>query len=238
MERFNRFRRRSTLVLAVAAAWLGAPGAWAAPIPASDTYLSFTLSAQPGVGRIAFDGGTSPLVGQALDVLVFKGVSTPSNTNEMTLIEDGTLSFTSGAFLAGESGGREWLFAPGGSVTIRGGVPLLGLPAGTTLLSGSFDDVVRVNGLGDRGLKVQAGAFFNSVHPALAAHLGLPTDGTPYYGALATLFAADGDSPSAFSSNGYTSGEVTTAPVPEPSTALVFLTAAAGGLAWRRRPSR
>lgn len=235
MRRMDGCRSAALAILAAGTLVLGSAEGRGAPISLSGPYLSFTLNAQPGLGRIAFDGGASPLVGNGLGVLAFQGVATTRNGDELTLIEDGSLSFTTGAFQGNARDGREWDFAAGGAITITGGISRLGIPTGSTLMTGSFNDQVLVNGVGDGGLMVQAGAFFNAVNPVLAAHLGLPTDGTPYHGGIATLFAADGLSPGAFSSEGYTSGQVTTAPVPEPGATLVFLVAFVGGLGWMRR---
>lgn len=235
---FLRWSGRAALAILAFGLGLGSRRVEAAPLPLADSYLSFTLNAQPGQGRITFDGGPNPLVGTDLGVLVFKGISTTQNSDEMTKIVGGALNFTTGPFQGGTPDGRHWEFGPGGSLTITGGIPLLGLPPGTPLLAGTFDGPVEVVGVGDRGLKVQSGAFFNTINPVLAAHLGLPADGTPYFGALATLFAAEGASPGGFASSGYTSGDVTTAPVPEPASVLVFAVGIIGGLAWRRRVGR
>ena len=58
---------------------------------------------------------------------------------------------------------------------------------------------------------------------------------TQYVGGLSTLFAASGTAPGAFSSNGYTSGQLTTTPVPEPTTLAVFILTLGTGLAYLRR---
>jgi hypothetical protein len=77
------------------------------------------------------------------------------------------------------------------------------------------------------------------VNPALAAYFGLPTGGAMSTGVLTTIFAAAGSPPSGFTSNGFSSGDVTSSPslaaVPEPGALAVFGILATGGIAYLHR---
>jgi PEP-CTERM motif len=237
MMTMRRSRRLAVLGLALAASFMHAGWARAAQ-------LSFNLNAQPGEGRIAYAGGAAPLVGGNLGVLTVKGLDTPNSHDEALAVEKGTLNFSTGAFTNATpanpgvtSSAQNWNFAPGGSLTVSGGIPSLGIADGTPLLTGAFTDSTFVRSLGVADLKVQGGAVFNVVNSQLAAYFGMPTGASAYVGGLSTMFAAAGTAPGAFSSSGYTSGQITTTPVPEPTTFVVLAVAFGAGFAWRRRRS-
>jgi hypothetical protein len=82
---------------------------------------------------------------------------------------------------------------------------------------------------------VQSGAFFNVVNDKLGAYFGLPVGGTAYAGLLTTQFASDASPGATFSSSGFSGGQVTTTPVPEPAALAAFGLVLGGGLAWLRR---
>jgi hypothetical protein len=227
--------RSAVFALALAAVLMHATAARAA-------YMSFSLNAQPGAGRISFAGMGAPLVGTDLGVLAVKGLDTPSNADVALALSNGSLNFSTGTYTGATpenaslpTSPKDFHYAPGGTLTISGGVPALGIPNGTPLLTGSFSDSAFVRPIGTANLDVQGGAFINVVNDKLAQYFGLPVGGTLYTGGLSTLFAAIGDSAGAFSSTGYTNGQVTTTPVPEPTTLAVFAVALGSGLAWYHR---
>lgn len=115
-----------------------------------------------------------------------------------------------------------WRFGSGGSITITGGVQLQGstnIPAGTTLLSGTFDSAF-VQDLGS-SFKVTFGSFTDTKHPDLLAYYGLAP--SPFEGALTLLFGSVntgvGD---AFTSTSVFSGSVVNTPVPVPAALWLF----------------
>ena len=199
--------------------------------------LSVTLSPQSGEGLIKYAGGSSALDGEKIGVDSVTGLNTPNNGPSTKLpVVHGSLSFNTGAFLGGDASGTQWDFAGGGHVTVEGTIPSLGINTEKVLLTGAFSDPSFVKSLNNGGgLKVQGGAFFSVVDPTLAAYFGLPTGGVLYSGGLSTLFKAEGTSPNAFSSNGFTGGTLTVSPVPEPGMLVVFGSLAVGGAAWVRR---
>ncbi|MFO0908489.1 MAG: PEP-CTERM sorting domain-containing protein [Isosphaeraceae bacterium] len=227
--------------------WAVAVGLSVAAGTAHASYLSFNLNAQPGSGRISYKGGSNPLEGTDLGILTVKGIDTPSQDGEALLVNKGTLNFKTGPSLTSAqpsvtSAATEWNFSAGGSLTVSGGIPALGIPDGTPLVTGSFSDPSFVRSLHTgplpgTDLKVQGGAFVNIVNDKLANYFGLPLNAPHYVGGLSTLFSASGNPGEAFSSEGYTSGQLTTTPVPEPSTLVVLTVAAGVGLAYRRRRS-
>jgi hypothetical protein len=205
--------------------------------PAS--YIDFELRPQGGSARISYQGGSTPLVGNNLGVADLKGFSTPVNDGVTLNLVQGELSFATGNFKGTSQNGTTWQFAPGGSLTITGAVPSLGITdPKTTLLTGSFlgpDTPPFVQGYTNLDLKTQGGAFFNVVNPALAAYFGLPTGGAASTGVLTTTFAAAATPPSGFSSNGFSSGDVTASAVPEPGALAIFGVLATAGVAYLHR---
>ena len=197
--------------------------------------LSATLSPQDGNGNISYAGGSGDLVGKNLGVESITGLSTPLHGPSTTLkVVNGMLGFNTGAFTGGDASGAQWNFASGGNLSLQGTIPSIGINTDSVLLTGSFSDPTTVRSL-NGSLKVQGGAFFSIVNPTLASYFGLPTGVVLYSGGLSTLFRADGTSPSAFTSNGFTGGTLTVAPVPEPGTLVVFGALAAFGFVRLRR---
>ena len=222
------------LALTVAAAVSGAA-------PARAAYLSFNLNAQSGDGRVSYAGGSAPLIGKDLGVLGVKGLDTTSHNDATLDLEKGRVNFTTGGFTHATPGdpatgsGLVDFFGKGGSLTVTGGIASLGIAPDSPLLTGTFSDGSFVRDLPGTALKVTGAAFFNVVNDKLAAYFGLPVGGTMYIGGISTLIASASPAGGAFVSNGYTSGQVTTTPVPEPGTLAVFGLFAAGGFALTRR---
>src|SRR5262249_22991554 len=102
----------------------------------------------------------------------------------------------------------------------------------------TFNGVASVLALdGNKDLKMQGGAFVNVVNDKLASYFGLPSGGFPYKGGLSTFFSAPGDPPGTFSSQGFTSGSLTTSPVPDPAPSAAFPLLPGCGIVWLRRRS-
>lgn len=227
-------RRTSVLVAALGAALTFA-------VPARAAFLSFNLQPQTGDGRISYAGGSTALVGKNLGLASINGLDTPSHDKESLVVENGALAFNTGPFTGTTPDGtsvasaaKDWNFGSGGSVTLTGGIPALGIPAGSNLLSGTFSDPSTVRPLGGNDLKVQGAAVLSDVNKQLAQYFGLQT-GVMYTGGISTLFSAAGNAPSGFSSTGYTAGQVTTTPVPEPGTLALFALTLGCVAALRRR---
>jgi hypothetical protein len=227
----SAIRLRRTAALAVVL------GFWATAATADQ--ITFTLSPQAGDGRITFAGGSTPLTGTSLGVSNVTGLGTPTHGGGALSLDTGQLTFNTGNFTGASLGGKEWDFASGGNLLVTGGIASLGIAPGSALLTGTFSNGTAVRSLDPTDLKVQGSAFFSVVNPTLAAYFGLPTGGSILNGGLSTMFAAAGTAPAGFSSSGFSSGTVTTEPVPEPGMLVVFGVLAAGGVAiTQRRRSR
>ncbi len=201
--------------------------------------LSFALTPEEGTGLVSFAGGTgASLDGKDLGVTSVTGLATPLNGPSTTLaIDNGRLDFKSGSFTSGSPDGTEWNFSNGGStLTINGTIPSLGITTPTVLLSGGFAGSTFVKSDDTNDFKISGSAVFSVVDPTLASFFGLPTGATAYKGLLSTTFLADGSSPAGYSSNGFSDGNLTVAPVPEPGAFLVFAaTFAAAAISIRHR---
>jgi hypothetical protein len=232
MKTFEAVRRSLVigLTLAVTATFLGGQ--------ARAAMISFTLDAQGGNSRISYGGGVLPLEGKNLGVVSLKGIGTSAHAGETIGVEKGSFTFATGPSVDTNKSGplTMWNFGSGGSLTLTGGVPSLNIPDGTPLLTGTFNGVSKVVPLdANADLKMEGGAFVNVVDSRLAAYLGMPTKGVQYTGGVSTYFAAPGCAPGAILSTVFSSGTLTTQPVPEPGTLAVFTLALGGAFAWHRR---
>jgi hypothetical protein len=95
-------------------------------------------------GTLTYDGAGGPAIGTDIVFVNLSGVDTPANAGVTFDCVGCTLAFTTGVNL---DEGPSWLWAGGGSFTLTGSVPALGLGAGTVLLTGSFTATVNTPGL-------------------------------------------------------------------------------------------
>ena len=99
---------------------------------------TITFDTTPGGagGTLTYDGLGGPLVGTGIVFVDILGVDTPLNSGDLMDCVGCSLAFTTGNNI--QEGPAQWIWAGGGSFTLTGSVPDLGLPAGSVLLSGSF----------------------------------------------------------------------------------------------------
>jgi hypothetical protein len=97
--------------------------------------LKFDDPTIPG-GVVSYDGAGGPAIGDDILLQSIQGLGTPLNDGVTLDCVGCLLDFTTGANLT--EGPALWNFGPGGTITLTGAVPALGLPAGTLLLSGTF----------------------------------------------------------------------------------------------------
>ncbi len=206
----------------------------APPLVLGDSFLDFGML--PGAaGTISYVGGSAPLVGSGITVSNVTGVGTPLNPGVTLSLSNAVLNWTTGS----STGSWTWGGGSTTTITIVGGVPLLGIPDGTTLLSGTFG-TAQVIYLGSNFAKITAAAFSDVKDATLAAYFGLPS--SPYSGSMNLSFNTSGTPPGAFSSSSLGSGNVINNPdpVPEPGTLPLLgtgLVVGIGGLGLLRRRS-
>lgn len=199
--------------------------------------VDFNISA-PTTGSVIYSGGNSALVGSNIDVDNIVGLNTPLNNNVLSICATCTLNFTTGNFESYD--GTTWTFMGGGSIEVIGGVDFQDLPvgedipAGTTLLSGTFNEASVVElPSGTFEFSILGGSFIDTKDPQLLAYYGLPD--VDYQGGLNISFEAVFiGNPGGFESTQIFSGDIVNTPVPLPAGAFLFLSAV-GVLSFFRR---
>jgi hypothetical protein len=174
----------------------------------ADPLLDFSIGA-PTTGTISYIGGDNPLVGAGISVDSVVGLGTPSHNGETRSLSGAVLNFTTGNFVSSTS--SEWVFDPGGSISILEGT--------TVLLSGTLTDADVIKS--GPFFKVAIGGFTDTKDPGLLAFYGLPN--TAYSGNFNISFYTVGSPPNAFTSTMILSGDVTNSPLPVPEPSLMVL---------------
>jgi hypothetical protein len=176
------------------------------------TVLDFgSPSIEPAGASLSYAGGAAPIVGAGIGV-----VSIDDLTNAATSVCTGcTLGFTSGA----NTGGWTWGAGTATSITITG---TDGAATGT-LLSGTIESAAIASCSGITCIEVNT--FVNMVNPALGTVLGYtPPTPNAWSGSSSLNIVLSGTAGSAFSlgSTSIGSGDLLTAPVPEPGSLLLL----------------
>jgi hypothetical protein len=131
--------------------------------------LKFDDPTLPG-GTVSYDGAGGAALGTAILLQSIQGLDTPLNDG-VTLTCDGcTLNFATGANIS--EGPTLWNFGSGGTITVTGAVPALGLGAGSLLLSGTFSGTPNEITAGD-GFGLFAALGTDVKNDELAAFFGL-----------------------------------------------------------------
>ena len=206
--------------------------------PAWAVFLDFGVIA-PTTGTLSYAGGVSPFVGTSISVDEVVGLDgTPLNNGVTRDIFGGDLDFTTGAYIGD---GTNWIFGPGGSITITGGVDLNNngvldagdVPAGTILLIGTFTSPTTILTSGPSLRIISSGSFDDIKDDQLAGFYGLPGTGFGWTGGFGLGFVSQNAPGSSFSSTIPTSGDLINFPiVPEPTSMLLLglgLVGAIGG---------
>ena len=187
-------------------------------------YLDFNMDAiHPAGASISYAGGAAPLVGANIGVDSVVGIGTPSNAGVLQAITGGLLSFTTGNLTAWDA--THWYFGGGSgtTITVTGGIAGLGIPNGSTLLSGTWTSAEVTNFTGTTWAIV-LGSFVDTKNDTLVTYYGLPTVTNNYTGIINLTFTTSAVvvPPAAFSTGSVLSGDVTNQPVPEPSIILLM----------------
>jgi len=209
--------------------------------PAQAGVIDFAIL-PPNSGSVSYAGGANPLVGSNISVSSITGIGTSANSGVTATCVGCTLNFTTGA-LTGTTA-NSWNFGGGGgtSVTLVGGVDFLDatpdIPAGSTLMSGTFGDATVIT-LGGAGFSIVGSSFFNSANAALDSFYGVPPGQLIYGNLNIGITSAGGPTPpGGFTSSQVLSGDVVGSEAPEPGTLLLLGSGLVGlGLmGWKRLP--
>jgi hypothetical protein len=171
-------------------------------------------------GTLTYDGAGGPAIGTGIVFVNLSGVDTPANVGVTLDCVGCTLAFTTGANL---NEGPSWLWAGGGSFTLTGSVPALGLGAGTVLLTGSFTATVNTPGLAGtdpNALFIAIGTDTKDL--TLASFYGLGPDFTFANTEIALGTFTSDPVTGAFTAVPNQADLINIAPVPEPMTALLL----------------
>jgi len=185
------------------------------------------LSGSPA--SVSFDGAGGPLTGANIVVDSVVGTDTFTNNNQELALTGGRLNFTTGAFKEFDSDGH-YVFNSGGSVTLTGAIPSIGITdTSTVLLTATFTDSPSVL-TAPGGFKIFGGGLTDDLNSILAAHYGVSAALSDFIGELNLGFrATSAPVTGAFTATGnavgsgdITAGGGTIIPlgVPEPSTLL------------------
>ena len=106
---------------------------------------------------------------------------------------------------------------------VTGGIAGLGIPNGSTLLSGTWTSAEVTNFTGTTWAIV-LGSFVDTKNDTLVTYYGLPTGTNNYTWIINLTFTTSAVvvPPAAFSTGSVLSGDVTNQPVPEPSIILLM----------------
>lgn len=205
--------------------------------------------------RISYAGAGGPLIGTGIQIGSVQGVDTPANSfvSGVCGLAGGSrcsLSFTTGSLVSYNNALNQYIFNPGGSITMTapGGIQLIPggapeVPAGAIVLQGSFASQVVIDDNLVGSFNFAPAAFGDRKHPALVNfyYPGLPNPATqPFNGSVGFNFTG----PVGVGINGpFVSTAVLAAGsslenvVPEPGTYALFGTVGAflGLGLWRRR---
>jgi PEP-CTERM putative exosortase interaction domain len=206
-----------------------------APGIASAAAIVFDTVPNGAGGTVTYDGVGGPAIGTGIAFVDIVGVGTPQNSGLLLSCVDCLLNFVTGPNI---SEGPTYQWAGGGSFSITGDVPFLGLDD-VVLLSGTFIGTPNTPGLaaGDLG-GFFIGAGSDTKNDFLTGFYGLPGTGWTFANTEIMLGTLTVDPVTgAFTGIPNQADIVNVNPVPEPAT-LLLLGSGLVGAAWFRRRTR
>jgi hypothetical protein len=210
--------------LIIAAVFVMALNLTLSPVPARAlSILDFDMAA-PTAGSISYDGGATPLKGVNIQVDTVVGIGTPLNNMDLLPVTGGLLNFTTGNFTGYDS--SYWKFGVGGpaSIVLTGGIPALGIPDNSTLLTGTVMSALVTYHADNQTFRVLDETLLDTKNDVLEKYYyGQNYPG--WLGGLNLSFIANNGNPppNAFASDLIASGDIiNNQPIPEPATMLLL----------------
>ncbi|HET6419617.1 MAG TPA: hypothetical protein VFG19_05635 [Geobacteraceae bacterium] len=184
--------------------------------------IDYMLGDVPGqMGQVVYNpgpGSDSLLHGINIPINYVTSTETPLNAKDNLAVTNGVLNFTTGDF-SGKTG-NVWTFNGGGTVTLTGGIPGLGLPDGTTLLTGTFTAAnVTEYPLGQYSFKILGGAISGNDNLDVYSYYGIDLASIPSIATSLSFIATD------LTGNGFKSTNCITGTVVDSPSAVPIPTA-------------
>jgi hypothetical protein len=186
-------------------------------------------------GTVTYDGAGGPAVGANIQFVNIVGVDSPLNAGVVLDCVDCLLAFTTGANTL--EGPPQYTWAGGGTFTLTGDVPALGLDD-VVLLTGSFTGTPNTPGLAASSTSALFIALgIDTKNLTLANYYGFAADGWAFANTEIALNTFTAGPDGAFTAIPNQADLINVAAIPEPATVALLGTGLVGlgALARRRR---
>lgn len=167
-----------------------------------------------GSPSISYDPSVGYVTASNIAVTTITGNETTQNSGNPLTISSGALNFQTGMYSS--TSGNTLNFNSGGNLSIIGGISTLGIGAGSTLLSGTFQQAeVSQYSTGVLQFDFLGSTLSTTDLPLIYSYFGITATSGSVAGLDLTFFAS-GTIDGGFTSNGINSGSITDVPTPTP----------------------